>query len=178
MALAVMAHGLGTMASHPRLLRPGQEFPPVMRDGDAPLPSPYPPDLSWFHFKRRNVTGSSRIPSRLAHHARPVRQCRADVTLSRLLPPSPPIHGSGCLQLHPAAATARRWRSFTSIRDNSASRRTSSSERPAHRWPGGGRSAGGGAGRRRRSTPTHTSGPLPSPSRRRGPPSGASSAAA
>ena len=27
--------------------------------------------------------------------------------------PSPAIPGSGCIQLHPAAATARRWRSFT-----------------------------------------------------------------
>ena len=64
---------------------------------------------SWRDFKRRNDTGSSRIPSPLAHHARPVRQYRTDATLSRLLPPSPPIHGSGCLQLHPAATTARRW---------------------------------------------------------------------
>jgi hypothetical protein len=51
----------------------------------------------------------SRIPSRLAHHARPIRQYRTDATLSRLLPPSPATPGSGCLQLHPAAATARRW---------------------------------------------------------------------
>src|SRR5215472_2071871 len=72
-----------------------------MRDGHAPQPSPYPPDLSWFHLKRRNDTGSSRMPSRPAHRARPIRQYRDDATLSRLLPPSPPIHGSGCLQLHP-----------------------------------------------------------------------------
>jgi hypothetical protein len=51
-------------------------------------------------------------------------QCRADATLSRLLPPSPPTRGSGCLQLHPAAATAGRSRSSTSIRTNSASWRT------------------------------------------------------
>jgi hypothetical protein len=44
--------------------------------------------------------------------------------LSRLLPPSPATPGSGCLQLHPTATTAGRWRSFTSIRTNSASWRT------------------------------------------------------
>jgi len=44
--------------------------------------------------------------------------------LSRLLPPSPATPGSGCLQLHPAATTAKRWRSFTSIRTSGASRRT------------------------------------------------------
>ena len=42
--------------------------------------------------------------------AGPPRLCRG------CSPPSPPIHGSGCPQLHPAAATARRWRSLTSIR--------------------------------------------------------------
>ena len=62
--------------------------------------------------KRRNNTGFSRIPSRLAHRARPIRQCQADATLSRLLPPSPATPGSGCLQLHPAAATAGRWTVF------------------------------------------------------------------
>ena len=36
-------------------------------------------------------------------------QYRADAALSRLLPPSPATPGSGCLQLHPTAATARRW---------------------------------------------------------------------
>ena len=60
-------------------------------------------------FKRRNATGFSRIPSRLAHRTRPIRQSWDVTTLSRLLPPSPPTRGSGCLQLHPAATTARRW---------------------------------------------------------------------
>ena len=107
-----------TVASHPRLPRPGQEFPAARQGGTgyAPPPSPHPPGLSWFCMKRRNSTGSSRIPSRLAHRARPIRQYRADATLSGLLPPSPPTRGSGCLQLHPAAATAGRRRSFTSIR--------------------------------------------------------------
>ena len=39
-------------------------------------------------------------------------------------PPSPPSQGSGCPQLQPAAATARKWWSLTSTRSNSASRRT------------------------------------------------------
>jgi hypothetical protein len=95
-----------------------------MKDGYAPLTSPHPPDWSWRSVKRRNDTGFSRIPSRLAHRARPIRQCSADPTSSRLLPPSPATPGSGCLQLHPAATTAGQWRSFTSIRNNSASRRT------------------------------------------------------
>ena len=66
--------------------------------------------------KRRNSTDFSRVPSRLAHRARPIRQSRDDATLSRLLPPSPPTRGSGCLLLHPAATTAGRSRSSTSIR--------------------------------------------------------------
>jgi hypothetical protein len=81
----------------------------VMRGGYAPRTSPYPPGLSWRCFKRRNDTGFSRIPSRLAHRARPIRQYQAGTTSSRLLPPSPAIPGSGCLQLQPAAATASRW---------------------------------------------------------------------
>ena len=81
----------------------------MMRGGYAPRTSPYPPGLSWRCFKRRNDTGFSRIPSRLAHRARPIRQYQADATSSRLLPPSPAIPGSGCLQLQPAAATASRW---------------------------------------------------------------------
>src|SRR6266536_1041563 len=113
------------MASRPRLLRPGLEFPtPPVQGGCAPRTSPNPPGWSWLALKRRNNTGSSRIPSRLAHRARPIRQYRDDATLSRLLPPSPPTRGSGCLQLHPAATTARRSRSSTSIRANSASWRT------------------------------------------------------
>ena len=88
---------------------PARSSPPVMKGGCAPRTSPYPPGWSWRHVKRRNAAGSSRIPSRLAHRARPIRQYRAGATLSRLLPPSPATPGSGCLQLHPTAATARRW---------------------------------------------------------------------
>jgi hypothetical protein len=87
-------------------------------DGYAPQTSPYPPDLSWRTLKRRNAAGFSRIPSRLAHRTRPIRQYQADTALSRLLPPSPATPGSGFLQLHPTAATAGRWRSFTSIRNS------------------------------------------------------------
>ena len=41
--------------------------------GCAPLTSPNPPGWSWPTLKRRNNTGSSRIPSHLAHRARPIR---------------------------------------------------------------------------------------------------------
>jgi hypothetical protein len=90
---------------------------------------------SWRDLKRRNDTGSSRIPSPLAHHARPVRQYRTDATLSRLLSPSPPIHGSGCLQLHPAATTARRWTVSHLHMDISASWRTETGRRRGPRAP-------------------------------------------
>ena len=83
--------------------------PPLRRQGDRGLPPP-------FGQTAPRGARSLRIPSRLAHHAQPIRQYQANVTLSRLLPPSPATPGSGCLQLHPAAATARQWRSFTSIR--------------------------------------------------------------
>jgi hypothetical protein len=128
------------MASHPRHDKPGQKFPaPYEKGRYAPPSSPYPPGLSWRDVKRRNATGSSRIPSRLAHHARPIRQYQADVTSSRLLPPSPATPGSGCLQLHPAATTARQWRSLTSIREQ---QRLTAHIVASHSAPGG---AGGPA---------------------------------
>src|ERR1019366_3420943 len=85
---------------------------------------------------------SLRIPSRLAHRARPIRQYRDDATLSRLLPSSPATPGLDFLQLHPTAATARRWRYYTSIRNISASWRTqaASSFTPPLRRRGDGRS--------------------------------------
>jgi hypothetical protein len=98
-----------------------------MRSGCAPQTSPYPPGSSWRCLKRRNNTGSLRVPFRLAHQARPIRQCWTGPTLSRLLPPSPATPGSGCLQLHPTATTARPRRSLTSIRYGSASWRTAHS---------------------------------------------------
>ena len=107
-------------------MRPRPEVPRRANrlGGYAPHPSPHLPDSSWCRMKRRNNTGFSRIPSRLAHRARPIRQYWTDATLSRLLPPSPATPGSGYLQLHPTATTMRRWRSFTPIRDTRASWRT------------------------------------------------------
>jgi hypothetical protein len=136
-----------TPAASPRLRRrpspwppsPCEQYrtrssPPEMRSGCAPPTSPHPPGWSWRCLKRRNNTGSSRIPPRLAHQARPIRQSWADPTLSRLLPPSPATPGSGCPQLHPAATTARQRRSLTSIRYSSASWRTARSNGP-RRFP-------------------------------------------
>jgi hypothetical protein len=61
--------------------------------------------------------GRQRVtPSRLADRTRIVWQCRRVPALSGLLPPSPASPGSGCPQLHPAAASTRRRRSLTSIR--------------------------------------------------------------
>jgi len=89
--------------------RSGVPHLPNETGGCAPRTSPYPPGLSWRPLKRRNDTGSSRIPSHLAHRARPIRQCQVDPTSSRLLSPFPAIPGSGCLLLHQAATTARSW---------------------------------------------------------------------
>ena len=91
--------------------------PPIMTDGCAPQPSPYPPGLSWRSLKGRNehwflaYTFPSRLPD--PHHLAVLgtsRRCRG------CFPPSPASPGSGCPQLHPPAATARRWRSLTSTR--------------------------------------------------------------
>jgi hypothetical protein len=65
-----------------------------------------------------STAGSSRTPSRLARRARTIWQYWHATALSGLLPPSPPLHGSGCPQLHRAAATAQRRWSFTSDRNN------------------------------------------------------------
>jgi hypothetical protein len=114
---------------------PARSSPPPSGSGYAPRTSPDPPGSSWRLVKRRNNTDSSRIPSRLAHRARPIRQCWTDATLSRLLPPSPATPGSGFLQLHPTATAAGRWRSFTSIRTNSASWRTENRARTRTKRP-------------------------------------------
>lgn len=63
-------------------------------------------------------------PSDLASRTRAVWQYQPVPTLSRLLPPSPAIPGSGCLQLHQTAATARRRSPSISARIHSASWRT------------------------------------------------------
>ena len=116
------------MASRPKRATPTREFP--TRNLQRQVCTANQPRSTGFELallKRRNNTGSSRIPSRLAHQARPIRQCWTDPTLSRLLPPSPATPGAGCRQLHPTATTARRRRSLTSIRNNSASWRTARS---------------------------------------------------
>jgi len=74
--------------------------------------------------KGRYDTGSSRTPSRLAHQARPIRQYWADLTSSRLLPPSPASPESGCRQLHRPATTGQPRSPLTSTRNISASWRT------------------------------------------------------
>ena len=56
--------------------------PPLRRQGDRGLPPPFGPTAP-------RGARSSRIPSRLAHRARPIRQCWDDATLLRLLPPFP-----------------------------------------------------------------------------------------
>ena len=109
-----------------------QQTPPRSEDHASPAPgvshreaTPMPgADHTTSDHLRRNNTGFSRIPSRLAHRARPIRQYWTDATLSRLLLPSPAIPGSSYLQLHPTATTRRRWRSFTPIRNTRASWRT------------------------------------------------------
>jgi hypothetical protein len=55
---------------------------------------------------------------------RPIRQCPAGPTSSRLLPPSAASAGSGCRQLHRPATTGQRRSPLTSTRNNSASWRT------------------------------------------------------
>jgi hypothetical protein len=69
-----------------------------------------------------------RTPSRLACRARAVWQCRPVPSLSGLLPPSPAPPGSGCPQLHRAAATTQRW-VFHPTRSNGASWRRKAVEK-------------------------------------------------
>src|SRR5664279_2573012 len=61
---------------HPSEQYRARSSPPRTAGGCAPRTSPYPPGWSWRCFKRRKDTGSLRIPSRLAHRARPFRQYR------------------------------------------------------------------------------------------------------
>ena len=90
------------MASHPRLLRPGQEFPARNEGRERTATQPVSTGFELVPTSRGVTTPVSRVySSRLAHHARPVRQYQADVTLSRLLPPSPPIHGSAASSFVP-----------------------------------------------------------------------------
>ena len=108
-----------------RLLEPATELTRLLGSGHVLHPGPYPPDwsraapLRGFHHWFTRVT-----PSDLASRTRAVWQYQPVPTLSRLLPPSPAIPGSGCLQLHPTAATARRRSPSISARIRSASWRT------------------------------------------------------
>jgi hypothetical protein len=82
-------------------------------------------------FKRRNNTGFSRIPFRLAHRARPIRQCWAVTALSRPLPPSPATPGSAASSFNlPLRRQIDEGLSPPSGQ-NRASWRTGSSRRPA-----------------------------------------------
>jgi hypothetical protein len=112
-----------TVTSQARPINPPKSSPttPIRY---APHTSPDPPGSSWQQLKRLYNTGSSRTPSRLAHRARPIRQCSIDPTLSRLLPPSPASPGSGCRQLHRPATTGQQQSPPTSTRNHSASWRT------------------------------------------------------
>jgi len=101
----------------------GVDPPPRIRSRTASRPvsarlEPEAPLRGFSHWFTR-VT-----PSDLASRTRAVWQYRPVPTLSRLLPPSPAIPGSGCLQLHQTAATARRRSPFISARIHSASWRT------------------------------------------------------
>jgi len=91
------------------------------RTASRPISARLEPEapLRGFHHWFTRVT-----PSDLASRTRAVWQYRPVPTLSRLLPPSPAIPGSGCLQLHQTAATARRRSPFISARIHSASWRT------------------------------------------------------
>ena len=66
-------------------------------------------------------------PFRLAYRTRAVWQCWPVPPLSGLLPPSPALPGSGCPQLHRAAATDRQRSPFISTRfEHGATWRTTS----------------------------------------------------
>ena len=92
-----------------------------LRATDRPVSTRFEPArrLRDFHHWFTRIT-----PSELARRTRIVWSCRHVPPLSGLLPPSPAFPGSGCPQLHQAAATAC-WRSrFTSTWSSGASWRT------------------------------------------------------
>jgi hypothetical protein len=75
---------------------------------DRWLTGPDPPRWSRRTSYGASRAGSSRTPSRLACRTRAVWRCRPVPSLSGLLLPSPAPPGSGCPQLHRAAATGQR----------------------------------------------------------------------
>ena len=113
---------------------PGRRLADGSRHGYAPHSSPHPPGSSWSTIKRLYDTGSSActFPSRSPGTARPVVPDRPDFVAAA---PTHPRRSprAGCRQLHPAATTAKRSRSLTSIRNNSASWRTMCSSTPIDR---------------------------------------------
>src|SRR5712672_1238471 len=108
-----------------RLLEPAPESTRLLEAGHALHPGPYPPDWSRRH--RYGASPADSLALRLltllagpgpSGSTGPSRRCRG------CSPPSPAIPGSGCLQLHQAAATARRRSPSISARIHSASWRT------------------------------------------------------
>ena len=95
-----------------------------LSDRHALQPGPHLPDSSRSKDYGTSGIGSSRTPLRVARRTRPVWQCRNVPASSGLLPPSPATPGSGCPQLHQAAATAQRRGPFIPARQISASWRT------------------------------------------------------
>lgn len=127
----------------PNTCKPSRQFPTqaaawltATTNGYAPHSRPDPPGSSGSTIKRLYNTGSYTytFPSRSPGTARPVVPNRPDFIAAAPTHPrrSP---GPGCRQLHPAAATAKRCRSLTSIRNNSASWRTTCSSTPRMRTP-------------------------------------------
>ena len=99
---ATPAHPAGKHRARPRSAR----FEPVTNLKDVITPVPR---VLLFVLLAGPAPSGSAGPSRLCQGC---------------FPPSPAPPGSGCPQLQPPAATGRRWRSLSPIRNNSASRRT------------------------------------------------------
>ena len=66
---------------------PDQEFPTRNEGRVRTANQPTSTGLELAIHEEASDAGSSRMPSRLAHQARPIRQYQADPTSSRLLPP-------------------------------------------------------------------------------------------
>ena len=107
-------------------ISPGSEFPPgatrqTVRTATQPISARFELEGRLRGFKRWFLTYT--FPSSLAGPA-PSGSTSTSRRCQGCFPPFPASPGSGCPQLHPAATTARRWRSFTSTRSCSASWRT------------------------------------------------------
>ena len=90
--------------------RTSREFPDHPQPADNRVRAAHQPKSTGLELaihEEASNTGSSRMPSRLARRARPIRQYQTGPALSRLLPPSPPSRGSGCRQLYPATTMAK-----------------------------------------------------------------------